>query len=104
MDLIHWIKVVGKLDGLLAIHISDDYICKTASRRFILYCLRFFTVILRNCQNKRFFLSLDVSLGVNVYIYIYVLFRLLVVLFYCDALITYFTHIIQYIASIYIND
>lgn len=53
--------MIGKLDDLLAVHTSKDCICMTSSRRFVLFCLKFFTTLLRNCQNKRFFLSLDVS-------------------------------------------
>ncbi len=55
MDLIHWTEVLGILDDLLN-EISVD-----VSKLKIMCILRFFVALLRNCQNKRYFLSLDVS-------------------------------------------
>jgi hypothetical protein len=68
LDLLHWGQVLKKLDELLAEHISSSGVisfgCRCEdelSKRFFCSCLKFFSNLLRNCQNKRLFLLLDVS-------------------------------------------
>lgn len=69
LDLSHWLPVLSKIDGILntnVINISlyTDLLEKPLndeSISIIKACLTFLSKLLRSCQRKRYFLSLEVT-------------------------------------------
>ena len=55
--------MLGKLDDELAILLSNKCYLKDAKiRNFIIAALSFYIQLLKHCQSKKYFLSVDVSM------------------------------------------